>query len=142
WNKYKSALQQAKMQDSLAAIEEQTKKLGQSSEDAAAGTDELTDATKKASKAAGKNLQSFDEVHQLQEDMAGSAEDMAKRMGLDVPGVEGLEDLFDAAAPDLSGIQVAWKEVLSAICQDILGWIERVKERFGQFIDWVKSWDV
>jgi len=142
WNKYKSALEQAKMQDSLAAIEEQTRKLVQSSEDAAAGTDDLTEATQKAGEAAGKNLQSFDEVHQLQEDMAGSAEDLAKSMGLDVPEVEGSEDLFDVATPDLSEIQVSWKEVLAAIWQDILGWIDRVKEGFSQLIDWVKSWPI
>jgi hypothetical protein len=146
WNKYKSALEQAKMQSSLAAIEEQTKKLGQSSEDAAAGTDDLTEATQKAGEAAGKNLQSFDEVHQLQEDMAGSAEDLAKSMGLDVPEVEGLEDLFDAAAPDLSGIQVSWKEILSAIWNDVKEgagnlW-EKVKEKWNGFWNWVKGWGI
>jgi phage-related protein len=145
WNKYKSALQQAKMQGSLAAIEEQTKKLGQSSEDAAAGTDDLTDATKKASKAAGKNLQSFDEVHQLQEDMAGSAEDLAENMGLDAAGVEGIEDMFDVSGidiPDLSDIQVSWKEILSAIWQDISNWVDGVKQKFGEFIGYVKSWAI
>jgi len=146
WNKYKSALEQAKLQDSLAAIEEQTKKLGQSSEDAAAGTDVLTEATQKAGEAAGKNLQSFDEVHQLQEDMAGSAEDLAKSMGLDVPEVEGLEDLFDVATPDLSEIQVSWQEVLSAIWDDVKGWAgnlwEGVKNLGGRFVEWVKGWSL
>ena len=40
-------------------------------------TKEQTDAMNESTKAAGKNLQSFDEVHQLQEDMADTSLDFA-----------------------------------------------------------------
>ena len=168
WNKYKSALEQAKMQDSLAAIEEQTKKLGQSSEDAAAGTDVLTEATQKAGEAAGKNLQSFDEVHQLQEDMAGSAEDLAKSMGLDdtelgVPGAGGFElpdDMFADFEAQLPPFGERVKGFFSWLWQEIavpawdfilgipilgpaLGWIaENVKKLgpvFSSVWDWIST---
>ena len=118
---------------------------GGSAGDAADGIEDEADALKKAGKAAGKNLQSFDEVHQLQDDMAGSAEDLAKSMGLDdtelgVPGAGGFE------IPDIGAQLEEMKPTLAGFWE----WIkqgagnlwETVKQKWSEFVNWVKSWDV
>jgi hypothetical protein len=97
---------------------------------------------KKAGKAANKNLQSFDEVHQLQEDMAGSAEDLAKSMGFDdtelgVPVAGGFE------IPDISAQLEEMKPTLAGFWEWIkLGaskvW-ESVKQKWSDFENWVKA---
>ncbi len=130
WNKYKSALEQAKLQDSLAAIEEQTRKLVQSSKDAAAGTDDLTEATQKAGEAAGKNLQSFDEVHTLMEDMGDVPGLDVPELDIDMPDLSAFDDMFDDMFEGF--------EQESASFQGFVGWLwDGIKEKFNGFKTWL-----
>jgi len=143
WNKYsQSVYSGAKVHDELVKVTDQV----EGSVGGATGAiEDEADALKKAGKAAGKNLQSFDEVHQLQDDMAGSAEDLAKSMGLDdtelgVPGAGGFE------IPDIGAQLEEMKPTLAGFWE----WIkqgagnlwETVKQKWSEFVNWVKSWDV
>ncbi|MGI6318452.1 MAG: phage tail protein [Dethiobacteria bacterium] len=118
--------------------------LEQSTQKSADATEDQADALGKAGKAAGKNLQSFDEIHQLQGDMAGSAEDMA----LDVPelediGIPGLPDM------DLEGM-VAGIEPVKGTLSGFWEWIkeqagnvwEGVKQKWSSFVEWVTGWSI
>lgn len=96
WNKYNQTFQK-------------TPKVNTDVSDATGGAtkafEDQAKAMKQAGKAAGDNLQSFDEVHQLQEDMAGSGEDMLDVLDLETAGAgvpaldfEGMFASFDEAA--------------------------------------------
>jgi phage-related protein len=144
WNKYTQSLQKATQAASPADLAKGFRDLEKSTQKSANATEDQADALNKAGKAAGKNLQSFDEVHQLQEDMAGSAEDMA----LDVPELEdiGIPELPDM---DLEGM-VAGIEPVKGTLSGFWEWIKEqagnvwdsVKQKWSSFINWVKSWDV
>jgi phage-related protein len=143
WGKYTQFVYSgAKIHEELAEGADQ---VGKSASDATGTIEDEADALKEAGKAAGKNLQSFDEVHQLQEDMAGSAEDLAESMGFDdielgAPEAGGLE------IPDIGAQLEEMKPTLAGFWEWIkLGaskvW-ESVKQKWSDFINWVKSWDV
>jgi tape measure domain-containing protein len=144
WGKYIQSLQKTAslgFGDFRKAQEGMAKSAGA----AADATEDQADALKEAGKAAGKNLQSFDEVHQLQEDMAGSAEDLAESMGFDdtelgAPGAGGFE------IPDIEAQLEEMKPTLKGFWE----WIkqgagnlwEGVKEKWNNFIGWVSSWEI
>jgi phage-related protein len=143
WGKYTQFVYSgAKIHEELAEGADQA---GKSASDATGAIEDEADALKKAGKAAGKNLQSFDEVHQLQEDMAGSAEDLAESMGFDdtelgAPEAGGLE------IPDIGAQLEEMKPTLAGFWEWIkLGaskvW-ESVKQKWSDFVNWVKSWAV
>ena len=143
WGKYtQSVYSGAEVYDELAEVIDQ---VDGSAGDAAGAIEDEADALKKAGKAANKNLQSFDEVHQLQEDMAGSAEDLAKSMGFDdtelgVPVAGGFE------IPDISAQLEEMKPTLAGFWE----WIkqgagnlwEGIKEKWNGFKEWVSSWGI
>jgi hypothetical protein len=135
WNKYTQSLQkaaQAASPVSLAA--EGFRDLGKSAQKSADATEDQADALKEAGKAAGKNIQSFDEVHQLQEDMAGSAEDMA----LDVPELEdiGIPELPDM---DLGDMMAGLEEGLEGLKPTLSGFWEWIKQGVRNLSDWLKE---
>ena len=74
-----------------------TAQVAKSGENAANAQESLGDATKSAAKAAGKSIMAFDQVHQLQEDMAGTG--AAAAMAIALP---------EMAMPDVTmpGLQV------------------------------------
>ncbi|MBT9174281.1 MAG: hypothetical protein DDT21_02694 [Syntrophomonadaceae bacterium] len=80
-----------------------TAQVAGSGEKAAKAQETLGDATEKAAKAANKNIMAFDQVHQLQEDMAG----VGTAAGLTLPAATlpavALPDIADIAIP---GIQL------------------------------------
>jgi tape measure domain-containing protein len=143
WGKYtQSVYSGAEVHDELAELIDQVEG---SAGDAAGAIEDEADALKKAGKAANKNLQSFDEVHQLQEDMAGSAEDLAKSMGFDdtelgVPVAGGFE------IPDISAQLEEMKPTLAGfwewIKQEAANLWEGVKEKWNGFKEWVSSWGI
>ena len=112
---------------------------------AAGAIEDEADALKKAGKAANKNLQSFDEVHQLQEDMAGSAEDLAKSMGLDDTEL-GVPDAVGFEIPDIGAQLEEMKPTLAGfwewIKQGAANLWEGVKEKWNGFTEWVKAWGI
>lgn len=106
WSKYAASVERANLENVMNAINKQAKevtdtnqKVTGSSEQAAKGMDKQADATEKAGKAAGKNIQSFDEVHLIMEDTAKAAEDTAT--GLDKMAMPALEVPAGAALPEL-----------------------------------------
>lgn len=71
---------------------------------AAKAQEELGKATERAARRAGKNIMAFDQVHQLQEDMAGTA--AAPEITLPDIGVGAIAGLAmpDIAMPDIAGV--------------------------------------
>jgi tape measure domain-containing protein len=119
WGKYIQSLQKTAslgFGDFRKAQEGMAKSAGA----AADATEDQADALKEAGKAAGKNLQSFDEVHQLQEDMAGSAEDLAESMGFDDT---------ELGVPDAGGFEIP----------DIGTQLEEMKPTLAGFWEWIKQ---
>ncbi|MDA8228723.1 MAG: hypothetical protein M0T74_13700 [Desulfitobacterium hafniense] len=123
----------------------------QSAADAADAQTKLGNATKKAGAAAKKGVAGFDEIHQLQEDMAATAEDAADAMGgsptTPVPEKEdstsiipqGIIDAANKAKIALKPVSDAFdkfKESLrnlgKAISENpqIQAWFERTKTQF------------
>ena len=136
WNKYTQSLQKtvktataapADLAKGFRGLEKSTKK-------SADATEEQADALGKAGKAAGKNLQSFDEIHQLQGDMAGSAEDMA----LDVPE---LEDIGIPGLPDmgLGDMMAGLEGGLEGMKPTLSGFWEWIKQGFKNALEWIKE---
>lgn len=154
WNKYTQSLQKTAQTISPADMAREFRELEQSTVGAADATkgagNSLKEAgkdAKKAGKEVGKNIQSFDEVHQLQEDMADSAKDLAKSMGLEdtdlgVPevGAGGFE------IPDIGAQLEEMKPTLAGfwewIKQGAANLWETVKQKWSDFVNWVKSWAV
>jgi hypothetical protein len=143
WNKYTQSLQKAAKTASPADLTKGLGGLEQSTQKSTEATEDQAEALREAGKAAGENLQSFDEVHQLQEDMAGSAGDLADSIGLDDVG---MPDIGDIDIPDVGASLEEMKPTLSGFWD----WIKRgagdlwdgVKKKWGGFGDWVKGWGI
>lgn len=141
WNKYTQSVNKAWEASMADKMKAQQEKLKESIKGATGATEEQADALNKAGKATGKNLQSFDEVHQLQEEMAGEEFDLG--FGED-------EELFDPAAWDTDGLFDFDLEGPKATLAGFWEWIkqgasnlwESVKQKWSEFVNWVKSWDV
>src|SRR5690606_24426913 len=115
------------------------------------GQDDLAQSLAEAGKAAGKNLQAFDEVHTLQKDMAVDTpsldeagfglEDMGDLVGFDIGD---LMSEMDAAKPTLAGwwedIKQTWRERWNTFTTWLGGVWDRVKANWETFKEWVKSW--
>jgi len=116
WNKYNQTLQK-------------TPSLSLNVEDATAGVtkgfEDQAEAMKKAGKAANKNLQAFDEVHQLQEDVAGSGEDVLDALDFGAMG---------AGIPALD-----FEDMLAGFEETAIPFGERVKGFFGWLWDGIKT---
>jgi len=145
WNKYTKSVNEAWESAMKAKMAEQQEKLMESIKGATGATEEQADILSEVGKVAGKNIQSFDEVHQLQEDMADSAKDLTKSMGLEdtsfgVPEIAGFE------IPDMGAQLEEMKPTLKGFWE----WIKQgagnlwdnVKEKWNQFWNWVKSWGI
>lgn len=134
WNSYTKSLQK---------VPEIGKDIEDSTDDANSALEEQADALQEVGKAASKNLQSFDEVHQLQEDMGDGAglEDFFGDMDmeepvLDIPGLKtSMTDLMDeleSLKPTFSGFWNWLKEGAGNV------W-ESVKVKWGDFWKWAKD---
>ena len=117
--------------DSLAAASKATRTMGdlhaataqvaKSGENAANAQESLGDATKSAAKAAGKSIMAFDQVHQLQEDMAGTGAAAAMAMAIPemamsdvtMPGPQ-VPDVAAVAGP-LDELTKKWDAVTAAM---------------------------
>jgi tape measure domain-containing protein len=126
WNKYAQSVQEAFEASMAEKMKAQQEKLKQSMKGATGATEEQTDALNEASKAAAQNLQSFDEVHQLQEDMADVA-------GLDMPSLDPFElDDFDLPEIDFS-------EMLEQPKATFAGFMQWIGDGLKSAWDWVKK---
>lgn len=144
WSKYNQSLQKTtslgfgdfrKAQDGMA----------KSTGAAADATEDQADAIDKAGKAAKKSLAGFDEIHQLQKDMAGggAGEDALEGftdigdIGGGVPGLDmaDIGRVLELTKPTLAGFWKWIKEGFGNL------W-EGVKTKWGSFKEWVKGWAV
>lgn len=128
--------------------------LGDSGDDAASGQKKLTDQLKAAAAAAQSNLQSFDEVHQIQEDMAGldwdiEVPDIAAPPSIDIGTVGGdWTGSVGRVGEEINKISAAWdrvKESMQPVTQLIAdietGW-DNLKLKAGKLKDSaVATWD-
>lgn len=140
WGAYSASVEKANLARVLGGIggaAQGNKQLAVSSNEvasganrAAGGLNKQADATKKAGKAAAQNIQSFDEVHQVTEDMADAAEEAAG----------GLGDLA-LPAPELPGLPDIGADALGAAgdALNVEGLMEGTKATLGGFFDWLKE---
>lgn len=128
WNKYNASLQRTSQTASQADLAKGFRDVEKSSQAAADGIGEQTDAMKESKKAASDNIQSFDEVHQLQKDIGDAAGDMT----LDTPA---LDEMIMPEMPDMGGIG----GMLDDIEAELPPFGERVKGFFGWLWDGIKT---
>jgi len=139
WSKYAASVERANLESVLSKVNQQNKALTDSSNQVAAGAenqagamDKAGKATEKAGKAAGKNIQSFDEVHQLMEDTAGVAEDITA--GLDEMAIPELE------APGALGVsELNLEKMLEQAKPTLSGFWDWIKQGFVNAWDWIKK---
>lgn len=120
WGRYAASVQRANQEKALQAMRQQTEGVAAGGEKASEGVDKLAESTEAANKAAGKNIQAFDEVHQIMDDMA------AADLGIGDIGLGELPDAADFTLPDMQ--------------------IEEQKATFAGFMDYLrteagKAWD-
>lgn len=129
WQKYNASLQSVSYGSSgnLRNLEDSFRGVADAANEQAGAAEDQADALDKAGKAAKKNLQSFDELHQLQnEDAGGGAGE-----GLTVPeipmlgdvmgGLGGLEGLGDVIGGDLDAELPPLKERLKGFFEWLWG---------------------
>lgn len=134
WNKYNESLRKNSiaptMKTGTTSVQQTNKELGKQE-----------DALKKVKKAAQDNIQSFDEVHKIQEETANSLEDMnmpemsAPEIG--TPEIGGM---------DFSNILGNIDEQLPPLKEKIKGFIswigENIKSGLSSAFEWIKGkWD-
>jgi hypothetical protein len=137
WSKYSTSVRAA----NDAAREAQMKKLADQQAAAAnaamkavKGEDKLTDAIKKAGKAAAKTLMPFDEIHTIQKDMAG----MDDIGGLDMPAT----DMPDLGFPGMGDFVAGFGDGLDELKPTFKGFLSWMwEEAKGLFSKYFEGWD-
>jgi tape measure domain-containing protein len=145
WNKYAKSVQNA-WEGSLADnMKAQQEKLKDSISGATDATLEQADAITEVGKAADKNLQSFDEVHNIMEETA----DLAGLAGLDLGTIQA--PVFDSL--EIPEIDIDFSAMLEEQKPTLAGfweWIkqgaanlwEGVKKIWNGFTSWISSWGI
>ena len=129
WNRYNASLQRTSQTASQADIAKGFRDVEKSSQGAADGINDQTDAMEKSKKAARDNIMAFDEVHQLQEDMGDAASDA----GLDMPTLD------EIAMPDVTDIMAGLEDGLEMAKPTLAGFWNWIKQGFVDTWDWVKE---
>ncbi|MGB9613905.1 MAG: phage tail protein, partial [Fervidobacterium sp.] len=148
WTKYSMEVERSNMQKIMDAQNKAMKGASKGASDASKGMENLADSTKDASKSAKGNLQSFDEIHSVMQDMGtaepqlpdlgnlGNLGDLAKMPGIDLNAIE-------QAKPTLAGFWDWIKQGFATALDGIKGKISNVwdwiKEKTGNTWDWVKE---
>lgn len=127
WNRYSNAMKAVKGA-SPADLAKGFRDVEKSSQAAADGIADQTDAMEDAKKAAKDNLTTFDEINKLQADMGDATGDMA----LDTPT---LDEMVMPEMPDMGGIG----GMLADIEAELPPFGERVKGFFGWMWDGIKT---
>ncbi|MFZ5816304.1 MAG: hypothetical protein ACOY93_13570 [Bacillota bacterium] len=135
-----------------------TQQTAQAAEQAAGAQQNLDEAMKESAEAAAGNLQSFDQVHQLQEKMAGTPAALPQLQlpGLEIPGMAGLgsmmEDLSEQAATLGQSVADGWArfteavttswETLKAKALDTFPWLEEIVGGLSTAVQYLRdNWD-
>src|SRR5690606_9169258 len=125
----------------LADAAKGAKDLGQTGDEAAKSQQGLGDALEAAAKAARQNLQSFDEVHTLQKEMASGPAGLDVDLGLGelaMPIVSGgiggaFSDFADTVGESASRLASAWQSAV----QSISTWWANLKQRAFETFPWL-----
>ncbi len=158
WSKYVQSVNKAWQASFAEKMKAQQDKLKESTKAAANASEEQADALETAAKAAKNNLQSFDEVHQLQEDLAGSGDDLLDLGGepetkLEIPELDigDMFEDFEMSVPTLGGFwdflkqgaKDAWESVKKAFSEDWQIIKGMGSDIWKGIVDiWRKDWDV
>jgi phage-related protein len=119
WNRYNASLRAASQTASQADLAKGFRDIEKSSQAAADGIGDQTDAMGKSKKAASDNLTAFDEINKLQADM-GDAD-----MALDTPT---LDEMIMPEMPDMGGMFAG-----------LGGELDGIKPTLAGFWDWIKQ---
>ncbi|HHX29281.1 MAG TPA: tape measure protein [Firmicutes bacterium] len=132
WSKYNQAVQSAAQKAQTDKMAQQQQEYMGAVTEAAKGTEAQADALKEMGKAASKNLQSFDEVHTLMEDVADATlGGPALDAGVTAPAIPEME------LPDFSFDMEAAIAGAKADMGGFWGWLKQsASEAWGS----VKTW--
>jgi len=139
WNKYTQSVNKANQ--SLQSLSGTTSTQSASSSDAADAIEDQADAIKEAGKAAKGSIAGFDELNVLQDNTAGSEIGNIFDDITDIPDIDSgipdfdLDGMMEGLKPTLSGFWDWIKQGFSNI------W-EGVKNKWQEFINWIRSWTV
>ena len=140
------------------AVAQSAQQVATTAQKAAEAQQGLGESVEEAAKSAQNNLQSFDEVHSIQEEMADSPATLELE-GLeigDLPGVAGLGNVFADLAEEVDAgagrIAQAWQKTVDAIsgawerlktgALNTFPWLQNVIDGFARAADWVRNnWD-
>lgn len=137
------------------AVAQSAQQVANTAQKAAEAQQGLGEAVEEAAKSAQNNLQSFDEVHSIQEEMADSPATLELE-GLeigDLPGVAGLGNAFAGMADEVEAgtgrIAQAWQTTVDTIsgawerlktgALNTFPWLQSVIDGFARAADWVRS---
>jgi tape measure domain-containing protein len=137
------------------AVAQSAQQVATTAQKAAEAQQGLGESVEEAAKAAQSNLQSFDEVHSIQEEMADSPATLELE-GLeigDLPGVAGLGNVFADLAEEVDAgagrIAQAWQKTVDAIsgawerlktgALNTFPWLQSVIDGFARAADWVRA---
>jgi len=137
------------------SVAQSAKQVATTAQKAAQAQQGLGESVEEAAKAAQSNLQSFDEVHSIQEEMADSPAtlELADLELGDLPGVAGLGNAFADMAEEVDAgagrIAEAWQKTVDAIsgawerlktgALNTFPWLQNVIDGFARAADWVRS---
>ncbi len=130
WSKYQSSLLKASQAKYAEQIKKSQEQMADSTKKATKSTEDQAEALGELGKASQKNLQSFDEVHTLMDDMGDVP-------GLDIPGmdvatpeIDAFDDLFDGMFDGFEQPAASFKGFVDWI-------VDGVKEKFSNFKTWL-----
>jgi len=159
WSKYVQSVEKANMEkmnqkirESLVKLEAGFTDLDTASEEASKGAGDFGKSISKASKKARGGLASFDEIHQIMNNIAESAGDLPAVKAPSIPSIpkpsipkidigEMLD--FEFEKPTLGGfLKWVWDEYVVKPWKRITNWVkklkiwENVKKAWGDFTEW------
>lgn len=137
----------------LEKVAESAEGLAETGKAAADSQQDLADGIAKAGKAAKRNLQSFDEVHLLEDSMASDTPDFDFGFDFEDFAMPTMADAFggitDTLANAAETAAIAWESATSRIggawqslkawANDTFPWLKPVVERVNEAVQWIKD---
>jgi TP901 family phage tail tape measure protein len=137
----------------LEKVAESAEDLAETGKAAADSQQDLADGIAKAGKAAKRNLQSFDEIHLLEDSMASDTPDFDFGFDFEEFAMPTMADAFggitDTLANAAETAAIAWESATSRIggawqslkawANDTFPWLKPVVERVNEAVQWIKD---
>lgn len=150
-----NALSMAKATSTMQSAAEAAQQTADAGNNAANSQENLAGAMDDAAKAAGANLQSFDQVHQIQDQSAGAVPDIPALdiPALDMGGIGGMGDMLGGLGDQVaevgtklaegwntavSSISTAWDK-LKAKAFETFPWLQTVVDGANAGIQWIRD---